>query len=211
MPSRSLALLLLVLAAANSVACRTLEARPIPLEQPALLEPGHGFLLVEIDANNRILELSLDRVEGGSERILFGALSKGRRTMLLQVPEGEYRWNRVELPGQVYRGRDYPYYWNFDHDHDRDHFRFRVDAGKVNYPGVLVLVQDGRWLTSYTLNRSGELAERLHDAAEWLLLRHPVVYTGRRRDDFLSHYTERLQRKRIEAIRSDQGTPDVEG
>lgn len=204
MLSRSLPLL--VLALASSVACRTLEARPIPLEQPALLEPGHGFLLVEIEVNNRVLELSLDRVEGGSERILFGDLPKGRRTMLLQVQAGEYRWNRVELPGQVYRGREYPYVWSFDHD--RQHFRFRVEAGKVNYPGILVLSQKGRWLSMFTLNRSGQLAERLLESADWLLLRYPVVYTGRRRDDFLAYYSGRLQQSRVRSRQQEMEAAD---
>lgn len=188
----------LVLVIATVAGCAGIEPiepiRPVDMERPLELLPGEGFALLEIDSNTPVRRLVLGYEGQTRGRFEILDLAPGRQTLLFRIPAGTYRWHRIETPGVMYRGRDHPFWW--DLDPEVDHWRFEVEPGKANYPGILVLLRNDRWLTTFTLNRSGELAQRLLRSAEWLLLDQPIVYTGRRRDDFLEHYSTRLSRKR---------------
>ena len=161
------------------------------------LDPGDGVLVLETVSNTKMHRLVIESINR-NHKINLRDLPKGRRTHLITLPDGDYRWAVVELPGETYRRRHYPYIWELDRDHP--HWRFTVTAGFVNYPGTLFLTRFGKnTLSAYTLNRSGEFAARLHEHGRWMIGAFGLTYSGRIRDDFLNFYTERLIDKAREA------------
>lgn len=186
---------LLLVLSLDLAGCTAIPA-VLPLETPASIEPDQGFLLVDVDANAAIHRVAFQPADRSWPRFFLENLPKGRSTRLIRVPAGEYRWGRVEIMGYTYYKRERPYIWEIDSSEDQ--WRFEVVAGTVSYPGVLVLSRQKRWLTSFTLNRSGEMAERLLRDGDWLLTQQPVVYTGRRRDDFLEYYSGKIADRRDE-------------
>lgn len=200
-------LLMLVLLASSSGCVTAITVEPIPLDHPVPLAEGEGFLLVEVDSDSPVHTLVIDSADGRSLRVRLSELAKGRRTLLVRAPAGRYRWSRVEIMGYTYRSRRYPFFWDFDPEEDR--WQFDVEAGKTNYPGALALRSKqvgarNRWLSAFTLNRSGEMAARLVGrSGGWLISRHPATYTGAWRDDFLEFYSSRLADRSPPATESE--------
>lgn len=168
-----------------------------PTDATGQLDGDMGFLLLEVEANARIHRLGVESRDSPGSRFYVDKLQKGRHTYLLKVPAGRYAWHRVEILGYGQRGNERPFVWELDDQ--TEHLRFEIFAGKLNYPGLLVLERDRSLLYSFTLNRSGELAALMNEKASWLMSTIPSVYTGRRRDDFLEFYSSKLaERARTE-------------
>ncbi len=173
---------------------------------PAQLEEGNGILIAEIETNSPIHRLAIESVERSGRRFYLQTLPAKRQYQVLQLPRGRYRWGKIEILESVQGMRVRPIRW--DSSDDREDLEFDVHAGKVNYPGILVLSRKNFWLTSFTLNRSGELAQKLLNGPKWLLREYPVVSSGRRRDDFLEYYSSRIAAKSItEPVAAASATP----
>jgi hypothetical protein len=166
-----------------------LYSKEAPPLATAVLD-GYGILIAEVESNTLINRLGIEPVEGGGRRFFLESLPRGRRYQVLQLPAGRYRWERLEVLQRPNDRRTRSIRW--DLSDDREDLEFDVYAGKVNYPGILVLTRKHVWMTSFTINRSGELARQLLSGPKWLLTDYPVVYSGRRRDDFLEYYSRRV-------------------
>jgi len=177
----------------NSMLSR--DASLLPLDEPVELAPGEGLLLFEMETNEVMPELTMSSIDGGYTTLVIRDLQPGRRTHIMRVPAGRYAWRRLEIMGYEVGGKMYPYFLDLDRD-DED-FHFDVKEGVANYPGLLVVSRKDRWITRFTINRSGQLARRVVDESRWMIEQYPLHYTGRRRDDFLEYYSERWTHKHL--------------
>jgi hypothetical protein len=177
-----------------SLGCVSLVEGPLrPLDEPIELKADEGVLIIETESNELIRRLT-DRSDDPATLIRIDQIPKGRHRHLLVVPAGDYRWRSIELTGVQVRRRHYPYIW--DLDSDSDHWSFSVRAGVTNYPGLIYVRREKEiYLTSFTMNRSGQLAAQLQSNDSWLLTKYPMRYSGRVRDDFLEFYSSRVAAK----------------
>ncbi len=177
------------------VGCATSAPQKLfDLDQPITLEPGQGILVVEIDASEPVLRLLIEPHGRFASSVTLENLAAGRRAKLLVLPAGRYRWREVDLKGDVtLNGRTYPVTWRIEPADE--HWQFEVRAGAVNYPGLVYLQRVNRLgLRMYTLNRSAQLVQTIRASRDALLAEHPIVYSGRGRDDFLEYYASKSGR-----------------
>lgn len=172
------------------------------------LRPGEGLLALSIDTD---LDIAAVRLKSIDRPLLGGATIErpraGRTLRMYRLPAGDYQWSRVTL---VDRWR-----WRSDIALDGDEeFRFSVEAGRVNYPGDLVLRSslDDRWLV-HVSNRSLPVIDwlRRHHPSTWEAL--PFAFAGRFPDPFPAHYRQAV-RDRPPAVAAgdgpiDGGAPDA--
>lgn len=185
-PGWIVGVMVLVVGCATSVPPRLLD-----LDQPISLDPGQGILVVEVDASEPVLRLLIESHERFASSVTLENLAAGRRAKLLVLPAGRYRWREVDMKGDVkINGRTYPVTWRIDAADE--HWQFDVRAGAVNYPGLVYLHRvDRLGLRMYTLNRSAQLVQTIRESRDALLVEHPIVYSGRGRDDFLEFYASK--------------------
>jgi hypothetical protein len=148
---RSLALLAL----ATLLGCATL--RPIERGEPFELAPDEGILLVHVASN---VPLQSVHISGATQ---IRDLKPGHNQRLYVISAGNYRWTRLLLGSRLR-------YQMFSHDY----WRFRVEPGRINYPGMLMV--HGPRVSFWT--------------ADSYVFKYPIEYTGRGRDDFLIRYSE---------------------
>ena len=186
----------LLACASPSATPRRVVPRPLQYEQ--VLRPGQGFVVLHLELSHDVPRLDVVPTGDAGRRFHLVDLPRGTTLWAIAVDAGDYRFDGVEIMGYQRRGKLVPYEANLNEENP--FLGFTVHEGEVNYPGLLVITRQGRRLGSFTMNRSGEVAQTLRDDADWLLLRHRTSYTGRRRDNFLDYYSTRLQNRRIEEI-----------
>jgi len=80
--------------------------------------------------------------------------------------------------------------WDLDSD---EQWQVSVEAGQVNYPGMIVLHRSAwRYLSYRVLNRSGGVLASIEERFPGLLTRFTARYGGAGRDDFLEYYRAAL-------------------
>lgn len=170
------------LSCASSAPPRT----PINAGAPLEMAAGEGILIVQIDT-----DLPLASVDLRSGRVATN-LPSGQHLWLVRAKAGSDEWARfkVDVGGgstqSVSVGRADV---RFD-----DEFEFDVEAGKVNYPGELI-VRSAGWsgntqrLRVRNRNHSAMAVRRLRKRHGAELDQLPLRYGGRSEDEFLSYYT----------------------
>jgi hypothetical protein len=169
------------------------NTRPLdPDAGPVALAENEGILVIHIRTQVKVASI---RVAGAAPPEIATDLPVGEHLWLLAATKGDYRWRRIEF--YIY---PITWYWNLRSSDESLHFT--VQAGKINYPGVLEI--DGsegriRDISLRTFNRSAIMFANLQRRYPALLERFPMRYAGSRRDDFLDYYLEASR-----AIRSEQ-------
>ena len=204
-----LAILALPLSLAGSAAllaagCQT-PMTPLPAGGEIHIEPDQGLLIVETLSNSKVELLRLSESNRRQATHILEDIPEGRQVQLVALPEGDYHWDRIELPGVVFNNRSYPMRWELDR---AEQWQVSIKAGEVSYPGMIVLHRSKWSYLSYrVLNRSGELLESINELFPGLFEQYPVRYGGAGRDDFLEYYRETLRSNRPTEAIPDQETP----
>ncbi len=173
------------LAPRNGIACVALFAtvacvsvRPVVSDGAFVLEDDEGILVVEIETDVPVASLRLRGVP------VVEGLQSGEHLVLVAIGAGDYAWSDLRVPstlGQEVRLR-------LRHDD----LAFRVRAGRINYAGCLVL--RGRTAPHFVSlrfrveNRSAQVAALLGERHPELVRRHPPLFSGPYRDDFLERF-----------------------
>jgi hypothetical protein len=195
-------LFLVGLALLAATGCQTVMM-PLPAGSDVHLEPGDGILVVETASDSDITYLRLASRPSGPLRVLKN-LPQGHHVHLVVLPEGNYRWSRIALPGLTINNRNHPVRWRLDVD---EQWQVSVKAGQINYPGMIVLNRSSwRYLSYRVLNRSGELLTSIGELFPGLLTQFEARYGGAGRDDFLEHYRETLVSRSPVKPTSDEET-----
>jgi len=107
---------------------------------------------------------------------------------LAVLPAGNYRWTAIEVPSATG-----DFYYRFRMRPDSD-WRFKVEAGRINYPGQIIVkgnqrvLSRSRTLWAWTKNRPALALERIRATYPMLLAQYPLANGRSERDDFLERY-----------------------
>jgi hypothetical protein len=157
--------------------------RLIPADGPLALKRDQGILVIHVDSDFPIRRLRFDTGVTAARD-----LSRGEYLALAVVPAGSYRWATIEVPGRMYGS-----YYRFRMHRDSD-WSFKVEAGRINYSGQVIVKGDKRTLfrsnTLYALtkNRAALALEQIRATYPTLLTQYPLANGRTERDDFLEHY-----------------------
>jgi hypothetical protein len=169
------------------------NTRPLdPAAGPIDLAANEGILVLHIRTQVRLAAVE---VAGASPQEVAGDVPAGEHLWFLAAARGNYRWRRIRRDfGRIF------YYWHLPASDDA--WSFTVEAGKINYPGVLEI--EGREgvanLALRTFNRSAIAHAELTRRYPLLLERFPMRYAGSRRDDFLDHYLRAVRAAAAEEV-----------
>jgi hypothetical protein len=176
------AVLLCALFAICIAGCETPKSRPVRANESVELTADQGYLIVHVDT-----DIALDALVM-SGKTVARSLGKGRHIWMIRVNAGRYRWKRIALrdPG----GRR-PLRVEIELDAE---FRFAVEAGKINYPGELVIrsASLSRWgdgdVEIRNVNHSAMAVRALLGSNGPILNSFPLRYAGSGDDAFFAHY-----------------------
>jgi dienelactone hydrolase len=172
----------------GSSACAMAPLQPVVPGVPVELGEDEGLVVVQIDTEIPLEQLSLDRA------VVSGAISSGRHIWLVRLATGRYRWKRVAFGSRAGVAQVYPF-----EPGDVD-LRFDVEAGKINYPGELVIrahpvlrsARGGIYIRNR--NHSALAVRELRRIAPDLLSAYPLRHAGPRGDGFLDYYSRERDR-----------------
>src|SRR5262249_54706093 len=164
----------LVCALVAGAGCVT--ARPIPAGTVPTLGPDEGILVVDVETAVPIERLLLSGATAAEH------LEPGHALRTIVVRSGEYRWSGLRIHGAYGIVR-----YRVDRDEE---WTLRVVAGRINYPGTLVIHKRrnaiGSALAGGVENRSARTWLELKRSAPELLARYGVSYGGAQPDAFLA-------------------------
>jgi hypothetical protein len=185
-------LLFWVLVLSEISGCAVSAILPIDASAPIELAPNEALLIVHIDTDVALESLILNN------RPVARSLGKGRHVWMVRVPEGSYRWKRVEIGS----GRRRNPWFELESDEE---LRFEVKAGKINYPGELA-IRSGplSWGDNGTLivrnrNHSAMAVRELRGPYDAVLRSFPLHYAGLSGDGFLEYYMRKRERPAAES------------
>ena len=171
--SRSLVALTLIACAVGCVSVR-------PLEPDGVVRANEGLLVIQVWTEVPIRSIS---ISGASLPL---KLARGTHLLLVAVSAGWHHWSglSVELSTSDSRqGETVRLSYR-----ETPEFRFRVEAGRVNYPGMLE-VYDQWWTAGLrSVDRAAMAIEEIRSRFPSLLDRYPLVYAGPVRHAFLERY-----------------------
>lgn len=154
------------------------------------LAPDEGFLVVQIDT-----ALLLESVTA-SGVTLANSLPPGEHLWLVRMRAGNYRWDSLRLAAQTLASSSIrPVSVSVLNDQE---FSFDVQAGKVNYPGHLLVdvtesgIHGG--VAVRNRNHSAMAIRKLLRSHADLIAAHDLRYAGRSGDEFLDYYSRERAR-----------------
>jgi hypothetical protein len=129
-------------------------------------------------------------------------LSEGEHLLLLGVDAGSHSWSRVTVDAATFsvaerrtasgeatltykQSASGPGWMTFS----GEKMGFSVEAGRINYPGMLLLDRTAVYdMDAQLIDRTASAFAQLEERFPEVLARYPVVYTGQARHVFLDHY-----------------------
>jgi hypothetical protein len=189
---RSAILLLPTFLLVGILGCAASLIVPIDAAGPIELAPNEGLLIVHIDT-----EVALERLVLNN-RSVARSLAEGRHVWMVRVPVGSYSWKRIEI------GRQLRYREKYRLEPDEE-MSFEVEAGKINYPGELVVRWSplSSWLNAILIvrnrNHSAMAVRDLRGSHDALLSSLPLHYAGSSGDGFLEYYMKKRYQSTAES------------
>ncbi len=164
----------LLLAAFQVAAMRRVD----PGEAPKLA-PDEGLVVLAVEASAPISSVRVGR-SGGSTVEVLNYLAVGRNLRLYAAKAGDYRWEQVNVLGWSTRTR---------FELDEKEYGFKVVAGRISYPGDLILRPTG-WTTLgvHVANHSLPVIDWLETQHAALYRQLPFQYEGLYPDPFPDYY-----------------------
>ena len=153
--------LLLAAAVWMSLALNAAAMRKIDPGEAPKLAADEGLLVLVVDTSTYISSVHVRKAGRGPIEGVLNGMGGGRNLQLYALKAGEYEWAELNLYGGNYHAR----YTIKDPE-----YRFRVEAGKLNYGGDLVL------RTASLLRTFMHVSNRSLPVIDWLEAQHPAVY-----------------------------------
>ena len=197
---RSVTLLSPTLILVGVLGCTAPLVVPIDAGGPIELARNEALLIIHVDTDIALENLVLNN------RPVAQSLGKGRHVWMVRVREGSYRWQRIEIGS----GRRQNLRFQLE---SNEELSFEVKAGKINYPGELVIRSDplSGWgdstLVVRNRNHSAMAVRALRSSYDRILRSRSLHYAGASGDTFLEYYTR--ERGRLDA--RSGGSASVEG
>jgi hypothetical protein len=188
----------LLLALLSALGCANVQ--PIAADGPLALKSNQGILAIHVDS-----DFPIRRLRFNTGITVARDLSRGEYVALVVVPAGSYRWTTIEVPM-----RNSDAYYRFRMRRDSD-WRFKVEAGRINYPGQVIVKGSERTLLrsnslyAWTKNRPALALERIRATYPSLLTQYPLANGRSERDDFLALYQKLAP---FELPKAPEGSPN---
>ncbi|HEY5802892.1 MAG TPA: prolyl oligopeptidase family serine peptidase [Lysobacter sp.] len=144
----------LLLIALDCAAMRKID----PGEDPKLAA-DEGLVVLSVDASAPILAVRV-RDDHGVAAVL-NYIVPGRNVSLYAAKAGDYRWAEMDLSNG---------WWRMRYTVTSDEYRFKVTAGKIVYPGDLIL-RPSSWTSTHF-----HIANRSLPIIDWLEKEHAALY-----------------------------------
>ncbi|MGO4221862.1 alpha/beta hydrolase family protein [Lysobacter sp. TAF61] len=151
---RALLAIGMLLVALDCAAMRKID----PGEDPRLAA-DEGLVVLSVDASAPILAVRV-RDDHGVAAVL-NYIVPGRNVSLYAAKAGDYRWAEMDLSNG---------WWRMRYTVTSDEYRFKVTAGKIVYPGDLIL-RPTSWTSTHF-----HIANRSLPIIDWLEKEHADVY-----------------------------------
>lgn len=136
--------------------------REITAGKAPKLAADEGLVVFAVDTDTRVSNVQIGRADGGTAEVL-NYFDVGRSMRLYAAKAGDYEWSKVVLTTVDSR---------YVFDIAKPEFRFSVQAGKIVYPGELVM-RPSSLMRSYI-----QVHNRGLTAMDWLEATHPSVYAS---------------------------------
>jgi dipeptidyl aminopeptidase/acylaminoacyl peptidase len=175
----SFLLVLLIVASAARAASEVRSGATISVSN------GNGLLAVDVDAVASISGVHIDRIGSMFGGTTLTGLAGGTNIRLIELPAGDYRWSRIDLPGRL----------RYLHVRDDARFHFRVEPGSINYAGDLCVTLATGGSERYAITVTNRAARMLvHLDRTWPGARrsYPLRYAGPSPDHFLQFAANEL-------------------
>lgn len=175
--------------------CAVSSVMPIDPSRPIELAPDQALLIIQIDTDIALEKVFLNH------QVVARSLGKGKHLWLIRVSEGRYRWKRIEVGKQPHSRLRYL----LEPDEE---LGFEVNAGKLNYPGELVIRSGAlsRWGSGVLIvrnrNHSAMAVREMRDSHDSILRSFPLHYAGLGEDEFLEYYTRKRDGSAAESKRA---------
>lgn len=112
-------------------------------------------------------------------------VGRGTHLLLIAVSAGSYRWSSLGTPSNTEDRESETVQLLFPYG---DEFRFRIEAGRINYAGMLE-VGYLEWNVSVrSVDRTALALEEIRSRFPSLLEQYSIVYSGPGRHVFLERY-----------------------
>lgn len=137
------------------------------------LPSRYGYLVIDTIVSRPTKNWRLNK------EFAFESLPEGRQTIMIRLRAGSYHWKQVDVP-----------YFDLPHQvdlTDDKRWSFTIERQKINYAGTLI-VGDARSSDAVNVryvNRSSEIARRLHELYPQHLATMAITFSGSYRDDYL--------------------------
>ena len=165
---------------------------------PAQLGEGEAFLIIHIDTDVQLKNVSL---ESGT---IASQLPAGDHLWIIRTRARRSGWKRINLEKEGSYRRHFAV-GQMD-VFNEDEFEFEIKAGAINYPGSLIVRTKNTFpawpvyaISFRNRNHSAMAIRALLETHRSLLESLPIRYAGPRGDGFLDFYTRERDRLRSEA------------
>lgn len=162
---------------ASAIGCASPHPRPI---QPGeVLRPDEGLLVLHLRTERPLRSLA---ISGSSFPLEVGT---GTHLLLIAVSAGSYRWSALGTPSNAEDPESETVELLFPYGAE---FRFRIEAGRINYAGMLEVGYVDWGVGVRSVERTALALEEIRSRFPKLLEQYPIVYSGAVRDVFLERY-----------------------
>lgn len=188
--------LLLVVFAGLHAGCAGRPPTPVAPGASSSLAADEGFLVVHVDA-----ELVVEKLDAGLLPIARD-LPVGDHLWIIRAKAGRYRWSGIRLLAQDHGSATIRP--KREDESALDEFAFDIEAGKINYPGHLLVrlrapalgIRSG--LSIRSRNHAAMAIRRLSKSHPELIESRPIRNAGTSGDRFLDFYSRERDRLRAE-------------
>ncbi len=151
------------------------------------LDDDEGYLVVATNIDGYIprnLTLSGESIFQGG--YLMEELALGNNIRIIKMNSGVYHWSKLKI------NKTYLF------ELEEDKYSLRVEAGKINYAGHLIVnVYPQHGTADFRfVNRLSQVFDEINDCCESLLEQTPLVFNGTGVDPFVDYFRD-LQVKEV--------------
>lgn len=141
------------------------------------LDPDEGYLMFTVDTSSNLHKI---RISGEKNVVITSKdLKRGKNTILLPMPAGEYHFDRIHFR---------TFFSERFLELVPEHWRFTTSAGKISYVGHLKLENPlfGNEASFFLVNKASEAIEYLEQNFSAILNKREVDYQGPGEDGFMA-------------------------
>jgi hypothetical protein len=152
-----------------------------PIGPGDALRSNEGLLVLQVRTDLLLRSISISGLSIPLD------VRRGTELRLIAVSAGSYRWSGLGVPANLDDSRQ-PGIVDLVFA-DVAEFRFRIDAGRINYAGMLE-VYDAGWgqVGMRSVDRTALAIEELRGQFPAWVAQYPITYSGSARHVFLERY-----------------------